>query len=83
MSTPGMMMEYDSDVDGYDSDVDGYDCDNSYEEEDDNNFNLFNEYLPFDEYRNDVLYDYHNDVIYNEEYNSEDEDEEFDDTFDE
>jgi hypothetical protein len=42
------------------------------EEEDDNDF---------DEYRNDVLYDYCNNVIYNEEYNSEDE--EINDTVDE
>lgn len=42
------------------------------EEEDDNDF---------DEYRNDVLYDYCNNVIYNEEYNSENE--EIDDTNDE
>ena len=66
--TPRWMMDPDFEVDGYEY----YNTD---DEEDDNNYN------PFDEYRNDVLYDYCNDVIYNEEYNSENE--EFDDTFDE
>jgi hypothetical protein len=67
-TTPRWMMDPEFEVDGYEY----YNTD---DEEDDNNYN------PFDEYRNDVLYDYCNDVIYNEEYNSENE--EFDDTFDE
>jgi hypothetical protein len=68
MSTPRWMMDSEFDVDEY------YNTDDE-EEEDDNDF---------DEYRNDVLYDYCNNfiyniydycnnVIYNEEYNSEDE----------
>lgn len=65
MSTPRWMMDSEFEVDEY------YNTDDE-EEEDDNDF---------DEYRNDVLYDYCNNVIYNEEYNSENE--EIDDTFDE
>ena len=63
-TTPRWMMDPEFEVDGYEY----YNTD---DEEDDNNYN------PFDEYRNDVLYDYCNDVIYNSE------DEEFGDTFDE
>lgn len=67
MLTPRWMMDSDFEFDGYEY----YNTD---DEEDDNNF---------DEYRNDVLYDYCNDFIYNKEYNSEDEDKEIVDTFDE
>ena len=63
-TTPRWMMDPEFEVDGYEY----YNTD---DEEDDNNYN------PFDEYRNDVLYDYCNDVMYNSE------DEEFGDTFDE
>jgi hypothetical protein len=71
MSTPRWMMDSEFEVDGYEY----YNTDDEEEEEEDDNDN------DFDEYRNDVLYDYCNNIIYNEEYNSEDE--EIDDTNDE
>ena len=48
--------------------VDGYEYYNTDDEEDDNNYN------PFDEYRNDVLYEVYQDFIdKDEEYSAEDE----------
>ena len=62
-TTPRLMMESEFEVYGY-----NYENYNSDDEEDDDNYN------PFDEYRNDVLYEVYQDFIdKDEEYSVEDE----------